>query len=248
MYGYAKSQYANVWNIQWRGLKRRTGSISHSPNSRKRAMTRSRRRRWRAGLGVTRGSFYWHFEDLEAFKRDLIAHWTDRTTERARPRAVVREGDAQAQLVGLMARAFRSGASMERAVRAWATADDHVASLVAAVDWRRIRFAEQLLAALGVAEAEIGPPRADALLGLYRPADDGTPGRPRVVGGRDCQTRSPDAALGHLSGQFCMDWDRGPTAPRPRFPPTSGSSGSGQGRSGERRMMMSPFGSRSGIS
>jgi AcrR family transcriptional regulator len=33
-----------------------------------------------AGLGVTRGSFYWHFEDLEAFKRDLIGHWTDRTT------------------------------------------------------------------------------------------------------------------------------------------------------------------------
>jgi len=109
-----------------------------------------------AGLGVTRRSFYWHFEDLEAFKRDLIAHWTDRTTEEL-VRAVVREGDAQAQLVGLMARAFRSGASMERAVRAWATADDHVASLVAAVDWRRIRFAEQLLAALGVAEAEIGP-------------------------------------------------------------------------------------------
>jgi hypothetical protein len=33
-----------------------------------------------AGLGVTRGSFYWHFEDLEAFKRDLIAHWTDLTS------------------------------------------------------------------------------------------------------------------------------------------------------------------------
>jgi hypothetical protein len=33
-----------------------------------------------AGLGVTRGSFYWHFEDLVAFKRDLIGHWTDRTT------------------------------------------------------------------------------------------------------------------------------------------------------------------------
>jgi hypothetical protein len=34
-----------------------------------------------AGLGVTRGSFYWHFEDLEAFKRDLIDHWAAKTTE-----------------------------------------------------------------------------------------------------------------------------------------------------------------------
>lgn len=131
-----------------------------------------------AGLGVTRGSFYWHFEDLEAFKRDLIGHWTDRTTEEL-VRAVVREGDAQAQLLGLMARAFRSGASMERAVRAWATADDHVASLVAAVDWRRIRFAEQLLAVLGVSEAEVGP-RARLLywasigrLMMARPGDQG---------------------------------------------------------------------------
>jgi hypothetical protein len=35
--------------------------------------------------------------------------------------------------------------------------DAYVAGLVAAVDWRRIRFAEQLLIALGVAAAEVGP-------------------------------------------------------------------------------------------
>jgi AcrR family transcriptional regulator len=109
-----------------------------------------------ARLGVTRGSFYRHFEDLEAFKRDLIAHWTDRTTEEL-VRAVVREGDAEHQLIGLMRRAFSSGVALERAVRAWATADSHVAELVSAVDWRRVRFAEQLLTALGVPEAEIGP-------------------------------------------------------------------------------------------
>jgi AcrR family transcriptional regulator len=109
-----------------------------------------------AALGVTRGSFYWHFEDLDAFKRDLVAHWTDRTSEEL-VRAVVRDGDAAAQLRGLMRRAFRSSAALERAMRAWAAVDPEVAQHVAAVDWRRIRFAEQLLEALGVAEAEIGP-------------------------------------------------------------------------------------------
>jgi AcrR family transcriptional regulator len=131
-----------------------------------------------SALGVTRGSFYWHFEDLDAFKRDLIGHWTDRTTGELL-HAVVRKGEAEAQLIGLMARAFRSGISMERAVRAWAAADDHVAGLVAAVDWRRIRFAEQLLTALGVAAAEVGP-RARLLywasigrLMMARPGDQG---------------------------------------------------------------------------
>jgi AcrR family transcriptional regulator len=109
-----------------------------------------------AGLGVTRGSFYWHFEDLVAFKRDLIAHWTDRTTQEL-VRAVVREGEAEAQLIGMMTRAFRSGAATERAVRAWAVSDDHVAELVAAVDWRRVRFAEQLLESLGVPQGAVGP-------------------------------------------------------------------------------------------
>ena len=131
-----------------------------------------------AGLGVTRGSFYWHFEDLDAFKRDLIGHWTDRTTGEL-SRAEVRDGHAEAQLIGLMTRAFRSGVSMERAVRAWAAADEHVAGLVAAVDWRRIRFAEQLLSALGVSAAEVGP-RARLLywasigrLMMARPGDQG---------------------------------------------------------------------------
>lgn len=109
-----------------------------------------------AGLHVTRGSFYWHFEDLDAFKRDLIGHWTDRTTEEL-VRAVVRSEGAGPQLLGLMTRAFRSGGALERAIRAWATTDAHVADLVAAVDWRRMRFAEDLLTALGVPPAEAGP-------------------------------------------------------------------------------------------
>jgi AcrR family transcriptional regulator len=109
-----------------------------------------------ASLGVTRGSFYWHFEDIEAFKRDLVAHWTDRTTVELL-RAGVRDGAAEAQLRGMLTRALRSGGALERAVRAWATADAHVADVVAAVDWRRIRFAEELLEALGVPQPEIGP-------------------------------------------------------------------------------------------
>jgi AcrR family transcriptional regulator len=133
-----------------------------------------------ASMGVTRGSFYWHFEDLEAFKHDLIGHWTDLYDSDELVRAVVRKGDAQAQLIGhddacvsfrRVDGARRSGPGRPRTTtwRAWSTA----------VDWRRIRFAEQLLEALGVAEPEVGP-RARMLywaaigrLMMARPSDQG---------------------------------------------------------------------------
>lgn len=102
-----------------------------------------------AGLGVTRGSFYWHFEDLAAFKRDLIQHWTSVTTERL----IADLGDAgtpQDRLAALLKRTLRSGERLERAVRSWATVDDHVAGLVASVDARRIAYAEELLLAARV--------------------------------------------------------------------------------------------------
>ena len=32
-------------------------------------------------LGVSRGSFYWHFADLETFHRQVIEHWRRVATE-----------------------------------------------------------------------------------------------------------------------------------------------------------------------
>jgi hypothetical protein len=48
-----------------------------------------------------------------------------------------------------------------------------VAGLVAAVDWRRIRFAEQLLMRAGCRGGGGRAKRASALLGRDRAADDG---------------------------------------------------------------------------
>jgi hypothetical protein len=165
---------------------------------------------------------------------------------------VVREGEAEAQLIGMMTRAFRSGAATERAVRAWAVADDHVAELVAAVDWRRVRFAEQLLDSLGVPQGAVGP-RARML--YWAAVGRLMMARPSERGLSDAEIRDLAAIMRSGADRpdhtdvydpYTNEWSRhSSTSPSS---PTTGSSGSGQGRSGERRMMMSPFGSRSGIS
>jgi AcrR family transcriptional regulator len=203
-----------------------------------------------AGLGVTRGSFYWHFEDLEAFKRDLIGHWTDRTTQELVRRGARGGGGGTVDRHDVAGLPLRRGHGTRGA--GLGGFGRPRGELVAAVDWRRVRFAEQLLESLWGAARGGRASRAHALLGCDRPPDDGAPLGAGAVGCGDRETwlRSCEAAqTAHI--QMCIhpcsgEWSL--TAP-PRPPsPTTGSSGSGQGRSGERRMMMSPFGSRSGIS
>jgi AcrR family transcriptional regulator len=102
-------------------------------------------------LGVSRGSFYWHFDSLDAFSTALVAHWAARTTDPL-ILAVAQQTDPARALNLLLRQALRSGAGLERAMRAWATVNRQVAELVEQVDQRRIGVAVDLLAQLGLAQ------------------------------------------------------------------------------------------------
>ena len=104
-------------------------------------------------LGVSRGSFYWHFADIDAFHDALIAHWSVRTNDSmmADILATISEAD---QLTTLLMRTFRSGAALERALRAWATHAPKMAERIAEVDARRIGYAVDILERAGLADAE----------------------------------------------------------------------------------------------
>lgn len=86
-------------------------------------------------LGVTRGSFYWHFADLDALREAITEHWCAET------RAVL-DGLVHLELLPpverLRAMTLRlvdeRSASVERALRDWARTDVRVADAVAAAD------------------------------------------------------------------------------------------------------------------
>ena len=100
------------------------------------------------GLQVSRGSFYWHFEDIADFRSQLLKSWQERTTDQ-----VIRELETEAgpeRLKQLLTRAFVARPTVDRAIRSWAAEDEDVAAIVASVDARRIAYIADLLVAAGV--------------------------------------------------------------------------------------------------
>src|SRR5580658_9384706 len=55
------------------------------------------------GLGVTRGSFYWHFRDRQALLEEMLDRWEKSTTEDLLARLDREGGDAYAKLRRLLA-------------------------------------------------------------------------------------------------------------------------------------------------
>ena len=100
------------------------------------------------GLQVSRGSFYWHFEDIADFRSQLLKNWQERTTDQ-----VIRELETEAgpeRLKQLLTRAFVARPTVDRAIRSWAAEDEDVAAIVASVDARRIAYIGDLIVAAGV--------------------------------------------------------------------------------------------------
>ncbi len=107
-------------------------------------------------LGVSRGSFYHHFEDLGAFHQSVLERWLEVTVV-----AVVSDLEAQkfddpvAQLVALIEIASQGmGSELERAIRAWGFSDPEVRDTIAVVDEQRIAYVAHLLKQAGLTSQE----------------------------------------------------------------------------------------------
>jgi AcrR family transcriptional regulator len=110
-------------------------------------------------LGVTRGSFYWHFRDREDLLRRVLQAWRERATEQLTRRLEGASADPQALLrdvvsLPLRGRSAARAARIELAIRAWSRRDEMARQAVDEADASRIAYHEQVLAALGFTGTE----------------------------------------------------------------------------------------------
>jgi AcrR family transcriptional regulator len=112
-------------------------------------------------MGVSRGSFYWHFADIGAFRAAILKAWREVAAEAII--ANVEGASAGAEpLTVLLRRVFSERLALERAVRGWAAFDASAKAAVQAIDRRRLDYVEGLIRAKGVA-GEIAQARAQIL-------------------------------------------------------------------------------------
>ena len=71
-------------------------------------------------LGVTRGGFYWHFDDRNALLEEMLDRWEQATTEEVAERLEREGGDVRAKLQRLLALTSSSVLLTDLAVRDWA--------------------------------------------------------------------------------------------------------------------------------
>lgn len=116
-------------------------------------------------LGVSKGSFYWHFEDRAALLTSVAEAWEQQHTLAVIHRVDELASTPEGRLWALFEEAFGAplGADgMETALRAWAATDNAIKKLVRRVDRRRLRYVTNLLRDAGVEEGEAAR-RADLI-------------------------------------------------------------------------------------
>ena len=116
-------------------------------------------------LGVSRGSFYWHFADLGAFHALVIAHWREMATE-AIIADVGRFASPEQRLGALLRRAFGHAGVLEIRMRTWAENNAEAARALADIDRRRQLYIERLLREAGIAP-QLAAMRAQLLYWTY---------------------------------------------------------------------------------
>ena len=104
-----------------------------------------------SALGVTKGSFYWHFKDRDDFIHSVVQFWSDRFTNPVMASVSELDSPAGERLKALMHTVSEGRfARYDVSIRAWAAQDPElVTAIVKAVDKRRLAFVGSLFAKMG---------------------------------------------------------------------------------------------------
>ena len=89
-------------------------------------------------MGVSRGSFYWHFADLAEFHSAVLKRWREIAAEQIIADV---EADSDDPLKELLRRTFGARLDLERAVRNWAAFDAAAQARAQILYWTFLGFA-----------------------------------------------------------------------------------------------------------
>lgn len=108
-----------------------------------------------ADFGVTKGSFYWHFNDFDALMTAVARLYFSQEMDVARGLVSMEEMPPDQRLETMSAMLVESRAwEGEAAIREWARADETVAEAVGELDRRILRVVHDAFAELGFSERE----------------------------------------------------------------------------------------------
>jgi len=111
-------------------------------------------------LAVSKGSFYWHFKDITAYRAAMLAHWVQVATDDIIAQIQDEASPPRQQLETLAHIATGSraepygGRLAEAAIRDWARLDKNAAAALRAVDAKRLGFLKALFGACGFNPAQ----------------------------------------------------------------------------------------------
>jgi AcrR family transcriptional regulator len=99
-------------------------------------------------LGVTRGGFYWHFDDRRALLDEMLDTWERATSEEVIERIEREGGDATTKLRRLFALTSARVLAIDLAIREWSRREPNIAERLRHIDNRRMEYLRSLFGAV----------------------------------------------------------------------------------------------------